>query len=112
MARCALWRPAGFGRSWEDGGWSERWNRRHHAGYRGRRPSAGGHASPDPVAPGESPRGNPSAAKNTCPVNSGRSSDSWRWGKYFLLGIPEDSLIVGTGGDTNDPCFFAFSTIF
>ena len=78
---------------------------------------AGGHRLADmpaqtPVAPRESPRSNPSAAINTCPVNSGRSLDSWRWGKYFLLGIPEDSLIVGTGGDTNDPCFFAFSTIF
>ena len=68
--------------------------------------------APTPVAPSESPAGNPSATINTCPVNSGRSSVSWRCGKYFLLGIPEDSLIVATGGDTNDPCFFAFSTIF
>ena len=68
--------------------------------------------APTLVAPRESPAGNPSATINTCPVNSGRSSVSQACGKYFLLGIPEDSLIVATGGDTNDPCFFAFSTIF
>jgi len=73
----------------------------------------GGHASPDPpVAPPESPRGNPLGRKKKylpC-EQAGRSSVSrGAGGKYFPLGIPEDSLIGWhRRRHKTTPCFFAF----
>src|SRR4051794_33595275 len=47
------------------------------------------------VASRESLQCNPLGAKNTCPVNSGRSRFPHLRDNFFPLGIPEDSLILG-----------------
>ena len=44
----------------------------------------------------ESLKRNPPVAKNTCPVNCGGRPVDTKIGNFFRLGIPEDSLILGS----------------